>query len=855
MEKYNLLCPFYLKKRLLKSGTPLNFKFLSESDVISALLLVFEDDNALALARDEKITYKEAKKRLKMLSLLKNGSNKYTSLQNEYIQRGYLRKSEEYKRNILTKFPLLVCGYDKDDSLLELLKDNNIEYKLVDLEYFKDYIDVFSRTKYTIKSYDESYVEVISAFNIISKLLKDGANIEDFLILAPTSYNDIISSFSSFYSLNVEEKVTELKNLSFLQEELTKYLDTLDSSNLLKQYTESKSPYEQDCLKALIKAISEVSELHLKNKKLIKEYILSKLAISSPELEDKTELKIVNSLSDAEARKYLFILGFSDALISSHKDNDEIADRYKDDLTYQSKAVIKNRRDIITLEQLFSLSTNIYLSYSMTDSFTEYHNCYFEDERYEIIHIRDEENEELLNNYSNNVDGVSDLLLLYTSFAHQNYQKLLIDNKIYSYLINQKEYKEKIESYDNKFKVKDENYFKEYFKDKEIIVSASNLDLYQGNPFQYYVEQILKVRDDNENINNILGTIIHTYIERKGQNFSLSEEIKKTISRAYGDTEGIGEYSLTSIEYFANKMIIYVDNVIFPFLSKLKDNYDLQPLEVPFDDEFVTDFTIKSLNDRYKDFKLKVKIDSIFATEDRSRALIVDFKTGDISTKFDYSKILLGRYTQLPIYALAYKKIQEKYPILENSKLIGTYLCQVYNKKDKENKCILNGFDMYEDALNHICKNSSEIDEEILTLDNNKIKKDVFQYVKKYLDFSKEEKDYDTSSFYELKEDNLLSKTILKSTYYAIIHFVKSLQYGYKLKSSTSHFPIYIATKSKNTTLAYDADKKYKDISFTRGEDNHQIYIVSLDDYDVSEFEFDDFQNLNLRKVKDGEDN
>ena len=213
MEKYNLLCPFYLKKRLLKSGNALNFKFLSESDVISSLLLVFEDDNALALARDEKITYKEALKRLKMLSLLKNGSNKYTSLQNEYIQRGYLRKSEEYKRHILTKFPLLVCGYDKDDSLLELLKDNNIEYKLVDLEYFKDYINVFSRDKYTIKSYDESYVEVISAFNIISKLLKDGANIEDFLILAPTSYNDIISSFSSFYSLNVEEKVTELKNL------------------------------------------------------------------------------------------------------------------------------------------------------------------------------------------------------------------------------------------------------------------------------------------------------------------------------------------------------------------------------------------------------------------------------------------------------------------------------------------------------------------------------------------------------------------------------------------------------------------------------------------------------------------
>ena len=88
MEKYNLLCPFYLKKRLLKSGTALNFKFLSESDVISSLLLVFEDDNALALARDEKITYKEALKRLKMLSLLKNGSNKYSSLQNEYIKRG-----------------------------------------------------------------------------------------------------------------------------------------------------------------------------------------------------------------------------------------------------------------------------------------------------------------------------------------------------------------------------------------------------------------------------------------------------------------------------------------------------------------------------------------------------------------------------------------------------------------------------------------------------------------------------------------------------------------------------------------------------------------------------------------------
>jgi len=254
--------------------------------------------------------------------------------------------------------------------------------------------------------------------------------------------------------------------------------------------------------------------------------------------------------------------------------------------------------------------------------------------------------------------------------------------------------------YDYSFKGLDSNYY-DYIKEG-IYLSYTSIDSFYNCPFKYYLERVLKVSKNNNNDSLIIGNLFH-YVLYNLVNEKVDDLdlfIDSKINEFYNNENIL---RTKKDEVFIN---IYKDVLKknYLFLEKQKEN---------------SEFTVSSLEKEYQviidkgvSVYINGKIDKVLTLEAKGKkyAIVVDYKTGSSDFSFDYVKN--GLSLQLLFYYMFLKEF-------EDIKFGGAYLASTLpfspfkhedgKKYDEllEEHFLLNGYSN-EEIIGFIDKNVKE---------------------------------------------------------------------------------------------------------------------------------------------------
>ena len=317
-------------------------------------------------------------------------------------------------------------------------------------------------------------------------------------------------------------------------------------------------------------------------------------------------IKVSTSLDSASFKKHLYILGLNDNLISSSKDNDLIADKYKENLSYLETSYIKDQNKIKNLETLVKLSSNVNLSFSLSDPLNNYsisnllpNNIKHEHDSNSNLIISEipNQNFELIGStYNlNNSASIDKNLAFYAGIHNERANKINENDAFFKYIISQHNYNltNYISSYTNQFKAKDNTIFKNMFaynKDgKNFSISHSSLDCYLNDPFDFYCKYVLKL-PSKSTPQTLIGTIAHTLIEKRNKSIDFEEEFNSALNKL--SDKSLEGYSIPEIKYFAKKAYLNAKNYIIPGIVDFETTTNFKQLFINDGEEFSFNGTV-----------------------------------------------------------------------------------------------------------------------------------------------------------------------------------------------------------------------------------------------------------------------
>lgn len=718
MDEYiNLIVPSQIKDSILKLNLKLKIHFYSIEDIYDILTFTYDDNDALLYAYKENITYTDSLSILEELrsyyyndELLKK---KNEAINNNYLHENYIKKHE------LKEYKIYIIGYSNYENLgfKQLLNDNDIRYEYISLiDFFDAYnIEFQLNNKINIvQKYDEVFKECMDCLNDIALNIKNDLdnnkefNSSDYLICCPQGYLKTLIPTAKLYNLNINSNFKKCINTKGINEIINNFLDTLDTNILIKENERLKSENINNdyslafstLLKAIIKILPSFNKIieELKNSKdesinnkkelfvsNLKDYLVSKLQSNIIKEKYIDGIPVITSLNSLTNEKYVYILGFSSSLLSASKDKTYLDDIEKTNKSYNLKSTDKNLNNVSSISTNVLLIPSIKISYSSLDPLTKYEQTPFDvtNIKYSKDFKKDEGNIKSIsaNNCSN---------ILYASIFNERYQKTRDQNPLFVYLITNKEMnvKEEINTYNNEFKCKDKNFFNDFFDTKlSSKISHTSLDTYLNNPFDYFCKYYLGIKKPAKGLNMDFGNLAHEYIESGFSNsFNKDEEIKKIV-------EKLPKEQINYATYFLNKGLSNLETYIKPAIDELRNDDCIEGVTSGYykqlildgdEKEFVDTIKIKSLDPNKKDFYVTIKLDGIFiekTTSEIKNCFIVDYKTS--SNPDNYYKTndcIYGRKQQLPLYALMFNNLKEKYSELKNTELIGAFIMPLYSK-------------------------------------------------------------------------------------------------------------------------------------------------------------------------------
>lgn len=497
-----------------------------------------------------------------------------------------------------------------------------------------------NNNKKTVYAFEQMEEEIVFVAEQITKLISQGTDINKIkLYPLEQDYDSMIHKIFGFFQIPYDlNRKTPLIKLELIQTflELIKTNNLSDSLNIIKEKYNLLNSLNHKIYNKLISIVNKYLEISDYEPYLIYEFKTNTISLHH------WNNVITTAPNLPEKDHYYFLLGLNqDCLPKTIKDDDYLSDEEKKILEIETSKEENNRRKKEVINWINSCE-NITITYKLKSPLKEYiPSTIIEENEWETTKVEyqftcqkyndflvSKKNDELLkyNVYDELIDELYNPNLPYRTYQNQ-YTKVSF-SKLNEYL---------------------ENYLN---------LSFSSMDLFFRCQFRFYLNHILKIKDEFEETSSvIIGKLFHQilcdYYQKKG---SLEEIIEKTIEEYYKEKQ------LSAKEQFYNQKYKKELEHLVKILDEQLSRSDFE--NTYFEKEFSY-----YINDTIK-IKIMGVMDKIMTFEDDNNTyiIVIDYKTG--MTHNDFNKVIYGLDMQL----LMYDYLIQKTNTFKNPVIAGLYL-------------------------------------------------------------------------------------------------------------------------------------------------------------------------------------
>ncbi len=656
-----------------KEDPLLNIKFMSKEEVVSSLEFNI-NDNLLSflISKDESLNYLKSKRLAKDLLFIdeNDSDNKYSLLKKEALDKGLIKKDNSFLSLLNVKTVLLFEDpLSNDKGLISLLNRNNISFKYISInndkkiDEIKDLVD--KKVVRIFKNKNEEYHYIFSSINNL--IINENVDPSKIYLFVKEIDEFYLSTFSSLYKIPLRYK-KERSLISFKEvNDLVSFIFNNKrniSISLIDEFLASLDLNQinnKDVFDNFIKNIKELINMYnlesysFTRSFLIFEEILSSLSIK----EDNTNLIGINVITKPLYKKdgYFFVTNFEYDTFYKYYKNDDVIDDFNLErlnltTSYNKSEIDKiNKLDFILFNNFYNISRiKIHGKDKIYDS--QFVDLYKKD--YGLIY----------NDASINKNGL---------YSEESYNLLSARIKDDKNAKNDENYK----SFDNEFK-------KFHLKKDDLQFSFSKISDYRGCPFQYFINNFVKVDEVEETYYMRLGNFLHEIAENriKNEDFNLDEEMKKIDDPRFKFTQK----EKVLVKYAVKKYFKETIEAIGNFVSDKKPFIDQNDEGIMIEKNITLPLEIDG-----KNYEVRGKFDAALITKyeineenTEKNIFLFDFKSG--KTKIQKEHIKDGFSLQVPLYTNAIINLYGKDAFREINCAIWPILVEYDGEKNYQDK-------------------------------------------------------------------------------------------------------------------------------------------------------------------------
>lgn len=624
IEKYELIITTSaIKKELLKEASRkkkiIKNKILSKAEFINEVSPHTNEKSLYYLMKTYDMNYTVAEQYLKNIYITEEPFTHY------YKE---LKKEKLIEKNDKTYDNALIIETEIDDIYKEKIR--KVECYEITNENHKHEIYEFS-------DIEDEIVGV--ATQIITDLKTIDIN-DMYLVIPSDEYQDKITRIFKMFNIPIGSKTKKIYSTVEVQEFIEKLKEGKDPEKALEKNRNS------EIIDKIVEILNKYAFIKQKDDKYIEiiENELKKAVLKQKIV--KNTIKIISPEEIGSRTKHYYILGFNQNSIPKiYEEDGFINDNIKKNnklLTSIENTKIEKQRIL----KIIMTYPNIYISYKLKDN----QNIYYPSSLIEELNSKIVKKGISLN-YSNKYNKLllAKLLDNYLNYGEKN-ENLSLLYKTYHDI----EYK----IYNNKFKkLKAGQVFK--YLNNNLRLSYSSINNFYKCAFKYYIENILKINENENTISITIGNMFHSILENI---------YKEDYDFDVLFTKLTKEMTLTAKEtFYMNKIKSILKEDIE--VIKMQDNKTM----------FKNKETEKQITiqiNKNPNIIFTGIIDKIISYE--NNLVVIDYKTGSASATLE--NIDDGLNLQLPSYIYLIKKG------VKDKKIVGFYLQKLLNsqKIDKE---------------------------------------------------------------------------------------------------------------------------------------------------------------------------
>jgi hypothetical protein len=620
-------------RKLSEEKKIVNVKFMSLDELLLSLSFSFDPKSVYHVMKKYDIKYDNALVYLNNLKYIddkldNDKMNKLKEIKEEL--KDDLIYDNEFIKYIKDK-KICIYGYDYINNYQRnILKD----YKV---EYINNPVNNYEHKIYSFNKMDDEIVFVLSS---IHKLIKDGIDINKIKLI----------NVSDDYLFRIRY-ISELFNIKINFRSDRSIYETIEFNSLLNKYIndekiESSNKSILDSFIRIVNKYSFIDNMQDKIDMIINE--AKETYVESNIYDNAVEIINISELNDDE---YGFYLGFTEELAYvKSRDDDFFSDKEKEELGLETSNEI-NKINKDNLINRIKSSKNLIITYSLSSSFNIYYPSSLIDELgYEVI--KDPK-------YNYECSRLFNILLFY-----KDIDKYIKYGDVTNELITLNSNYEYEKEYDSSYsKIDSEKIVNSL--DKGLNLSYSSMNKFYECKFKYYLENILKIREDEETSAIFIGNLFHDVLSKmSNKDFDFDKEYE-----AYTK-----DLELTNKDkFFVNKL---KDELKF-IIDTINKQYKYMSFDKSIEEEKVEVNLDRNIKITFKGF-----IDKALYN-DKSEMIIIDYKTGD--TKLDLGNCYYGLNLQLPVYLY----LSDSLDSIKNVEVLGFYIQRIINntivaEKDKK---------------------------------------------------------------------------------------------------------------------------------------------------------------------------
>ena len=633
-EKQNLL------KEYSKNKCLLNQKFYTFLELKKKLYFDYDLKTIFYIVSVYHVSVSIAKIYLENMYFLRDLDDEkvkfLNQLKDELDKSNLLIYSKEFKKSLENK-EIVVYGYSfftkEEEKILNELGSFKIEHK-IEKEYEPQIYEA-----------EDKKSEVAFVLQKIGNLLESGVLLNQIKIIANSDYDDILNR--SFF----------LMNISFHSQKKHSFYGTLIAQEFLSCYDEVS--IEENIL-ALSEKYSNVNDFIeilnrsalIADKNFRKEFIIDDLKNALIKEEEYTQkIESVTYYDSFGEEDYVFLLGFNmNDYPRIHRDTSYLSDDVKRKLGLDTADELNQYEKKVLLKRLKSIR-NLVITYKLYDTKTCYPSLLVSELSLNVKPV-EINNQVSYSKIWSQIEYARDLDQLYKYNIVSKRLPLYQNNLIIPYA-----------SYQNQFSGISTELFKKKLN-HELVLSYTNLEIYQECAFRYYVSKILHLDIFEENFKTILGSIMHHILELGVEKeIDIPVEMMKFIKDK--------AYVLSAKEMFYLEMFSEELKQVLRVIRKQAMSSKLK--QYLFEQEF---YVYKDTDDMKLTFKGTIDKVMYHTSSNNEVLAIVDYKSGN--TNITLKNLEYGLHIQLPIYLYLIKKSER----FSHASVAGFYIQKVAFPKE-----------------------------------------------------------------------------------------------------------------------------------------------------------------------------